>query len=516
MSHPLPGQTPLLSTKLLTCSLLVLALTGCSSLTPTPLTNDEIRAVSAADNERMRLQNETLQGPLTLEEAIARALRYNLERRARSMEEAVARGLFDVGQFDMLPRVVASAGYQQRDKFLISRSTDSVTGAPSLANPYISTDKSASTHDLAFTWSLLDFGQSYYASKQNADRVLIAAERKRKAQHTLIQDVTTAFWRAASAQKLKNEVEETIRVAEEALVDSRQAESERLRNPLDALRYQRQLLENLRLLEAVNQELSTARIELAALANIPFTVKLEIVEPTDAPNTKWLELPVERMEEVAILQNADLRESIYNARIAREETRRAMLKLFPGLSFTYASKSSNDSYLINQHWNESGIQLSFNLLGILSAPAQMRLADAGVAVADQRRMTTQMAVLTQLHIARLQYGNAYRQYERADAIAKADSAIAEQMTMREQVQLQTKLDRVANQTSSILSQLRRYQALAQVHAAASKLQATLGLEPAAQDDPQAPLTTLTQSVAQSLQRWSSGELPTVKPAAQEK
>ena len=39
--------------------------------------------------------------------------------------------------------------------------------------------------------------------------------------------------------------------------------------PLEALRYQRQLLENLRLLESINQELASAQVDLAALINAP-------------------------------------------------------------------------------------------------------------------------------------------------------------------------------------------------------------------------------------------------------
>lgn len=486
--------------------LAALLLSGCASLTPHPLTAPEIAATSSADREQARKDIPPLQGPLSLEEAVARAIKYNLERRARVMEEAIASGQLDVGNYDMLPKLVASAGYHDRDKDLISRSKDSVTGEPSLAHPYISSDRAATTTDLSFTWSLLDFGQSYYASKQNADRVLIAAERRRKALHILVQDVRTAFWRTVSAQKLHDEVRAAIAGAEDALGDARKAEAERLRSPLDALRYQRQVLENLRLLESIEQELSTARIELASLTNLPLVQNLTVLEPAAPMAAGWLTLPVEQMEQQAIARNADLRESFYNSRIASQETRRALLKLFPGLSFSYGAKSSDDSYLINQHWTEAGAQVSFNLLGLLSGPSQMRLADAGVALADQRRMATQMAVLTQVHIARLQYGNAVHQFERADAIAKVDAGIAEHVAKREQAATLTKLDSVSNQTSSILSQLRRYQALSQVQAAASKLQASLGMEPAIEGGSSMALPQLTAAVADSLRQWDAGQL----------
>ena len=65
------------------------------------------------------------------------------------MEEALAMGQLDLGRYDMLPKLVASAGYQWRDKELITNSRDSVTGLPSLANPYISSDRSHTLTDLA-------------------------------------------------------------------------------------------------------------------------------------------------------------------------------------------------------------------------------------------------------------------------------------------------------------------------------------------------------------------------------
>jgi len=58
------------------------------------------------------------------------------------MEEALAMNQLDTANLDMLPRLVANAGYTWRDQDLITRSVDSVTGLPSLANPYISSERS--------------------------------------------------------------------------------------------------------------------------------------------------------------------------------------------------------------------------------------------------------------------------------------------------------------------------------------------------------------------------------------
>jgi hypothetical protein len=188
-------------------------------------------------------------------------------------------------------------------------------------------------------------------------------------------------------------------------------------------------------------------------------------------------MPVREMEEMAILRNADLREQFYGARIAREEAEKILLRLFPNLSFNANLRYDSDRFLVHHRWNEAATQITFNLLNLLSYPAQKRLAEAGVALADQRRVATQMAVLAQVHVARLQYASAYQQFVRADAIYSVDNRINSIIMAGERAQVQSKLDRVSSNTTTILSQLRRYQALALAHAAASKLQATMGAEP---------------------------------------
>jgi outer membrane protein TolC len=477
-------------------------LSACSTLVPHELTTDKLVPANQADAQALRKDVEPITGPLSMDEAIARALKYNLDRRSKMMEEALALNQLDVSHYDMLPKLVAQAGYATRDNDRISESRDASTGTPSTAH-FISQDKSHTLAELGLTWNLLDYGLGYYNTRQQADRVLIAAERRRKAMHVLMQDVRTAYWRAASAQQLRSQVESTIALAEEALTDSRKVESERLRNPLDALRYQRQLLENLRLLEAIDQELSSAQVELASLINAPIGQPIRIAE-SDVKNIDAgvMNVPVQAMEEAALTQNADLREQHYNARMARDETRKTLARLFPNVSLSYGAKYDSDNYLVNRNWNEAGLQVSFNLFNLLTGPTQLKLADAGVALADQRRMATQLAVLTQVHLARLQLLNARNQFERADAIYTTDLKIADHVRNREVAQAQSKLDSVSNATAAILSLLRRYQALAQVQAAENRLVATIGLEPRIGSTSELKLAELTEQIKQSGVLWT--------------
>jgi outer membrane protein TolC len=456
---------------------------------------------------------EPITHPVTLEEAMARAVKYNLNERARRIEQAIALNVWDAGNYDLLPRVLASAGYRARDNDLTTRSRDSVTGLPSLAHPYISSARESALGDLGASWSVLDFTVSYFNAKQNADRVLIAAEHRRKAMHALCRDVAIAFWRMASAQKLRDDVKATIAAAEGAVAEASEAKSEGLRSPVENLRYQRQILENIRLLSTIEKDFGTARTTLAGLINAPLGSDFAVVEPNIVPNIAILDLPAEQLEEAALLHNADLKEQVYNQRIAREEVHKTLAKLLPNLSLSYDVRYSSDSYLINTQWGEAGLMLSQNLTGLLALPAQRRVAQGGVELAKQRRIALQMALLAEVHIARLELASTYQQLRLADRIWDIDQAIKTNTSDRAAAQTESKLTKVAADTASIVSMLRRYQALAEFNVATSTLQSTLGLEIDLGSVDTLSVEDLAKAIGEWQRTWQSGHLPDIDQPA---
>lgn len=481
------------------CSLVIL-LSGCATLRPSEIDSAGLVSVSAKDRQAAAI-SPPISGPLGLDEAVARALKYNLEQRVSMAEQAVASRQFDISKRELLPQVMATAGYNTRDEDQTRRSVDSVTGGPSNANPFISQERSHLVTELGVTWNLLDFGVGYYNAQQQANRILIAGERRRKVVHTLMQDVQSAFWRAYSAQLLRGEIVSTIIIAEKAVEDARIAEREKIRAPLDSLRFQRQLLENLRTLEALDQELSTAKLDLARLINVPMTTEFSLAEPAVEFPDDVLKIPVEQLEDLAITGNADLREQHYNVRNARIEARKAMARLFPRLSFDYGFNYDTDKFLINNSWNDAGINIAFNLLNIANIPFTKRLSAAGVALADQRRVATLMTIISQVHIARQQYDNARRLFLRTDELTDVERRIVDQMSNREAAAVQSQLETVTGKTSLIITLLRRYQALSAAYAAEGRIQATLGLDPGTAQLDQMSLDDLTLAVGRSRTQW---------------
>jgi outer membrane protein TolC len=486
--------------KLLLLTLLIAAgLAGCA-VEPRALTPDERQTNLLAGRSAMVAQQEPVQGAITLEEAMARAIKYNLDHRLKLMEEAVAQRTLDLSRTDLLPKLVMSAGYSGRDNELASSSRDVSTGLQSLV-PSTSTDRERVTGDLSLSWNVLDFGVGYYSARQQADRVLVAQERKRKVVHLLMQQTRQAYWQAAGAQLLEGKIEPVLALARQALDDSRKVEVEKLRSPLDALNYQRQLLDIVRQLEAARDDLAQAKPRLASIMNLEPGQSYKVaVEP--ALNAPRISLPVAKIEEAALLNRPELVEAQYNERIGVLETRRALARLLPGLELSLGGHYDSNSYLVHRKWSDAGLRVSWNLLNVFSADSIRGLAQTQLDVAKQQRLALNMAVLTQVHVSQLEYLGRLKQYELTQQLNTVEQRILHYTRNAASASAQGKLEEVRAATSAMMSELRLYQSYGALQGAYGQVIATIGLDPLPESVPAYDLKTLGAAVRASEQSWT--------------
>ncbi|MBF0181525.1 MAG: TolC family protein [Magnetococcales bacterium] len=471
---------------------------GCA-VRPQPLETTELQQQLQGDRAAMFAQNDQPDHPLTLPEAIARAMRFNLEQRVKALEELQAKKQISVSSLDMFPKLLASGGYTNRSNEGASTSNSSLVPSSSL-------DRDRNTADLTFSWNILDLGVSYFNARQEANRFLIARERQRKIVRQLVQEVRGKFWRAAAAEELRQDIQETLTRAENALQNARQSEQEAVRNPMEALQYQQNLFDQISQLEGIAQELETARVELASIINLPPGAPLTLELPKDGQiRTPSWSMPMERMEETALLLNADLRESVLQTRIAVTETYKAVAKLLPGVSFNLGSQYDSNSYLVEHAWQEASARVSFNIFNLLTGPSQISLAHSGLDVANARRLAVRMAVLTQLHLANHQFAFAKHNFRRLTMRHDVSQRISQQTANRQQQDAGSILELVVAQTREIVDRARTYLALAEMHNALGRLQATLGLDMDPGEPSTMDLPALTAKIASSLELMSTGE-----------
>lgn len=449
-------------------------LTGCA-VTPQPITQEERSINLKLDRNLMYVNQPPVEDGLTLEEAIERTLKYNLEHRLKLMEQALALGQIDLARYDMLPKLIASAGYFSRNNELVTDSIDVDTRRVVLGNT-TSMEKQRATADLNFTWNALDFGVSYFQAKQQADRSLIMAERKRKTTHTLMQQLRHSYWLAVGAQALEGRVEPLLRDVNQALRDAERVEQEKLRPPLETLNYRKAMLDIVRQLEAMRDELSQAKPRLAALMNLAPGTPFRLAAPGE------LKLPtvsrtLPEMEEMALMQRPELVEADLQERISVAETKKALVRMLPGIELFAGSHYDSNRYLHNQNWADAGMRVTWNLFNIISGPRQRELAETQVEINRMQRLAMNMAVLTQVHVAWQEYSGRQRQYQLAQAMSEIDQKIHEHTRAAAQNDAQSRLNEIRSGVSALMAEYRRYQNYAALQSTYGQLIASLGEDP---------------------------------------
>ena len=478
---------------------------GCA-VTPKPLSKATIGKAIELDKGRMYADQVPVEEALSLGDVMARAMRYNQDYRTQRMNEALAHGQFEIAKYDMLPSLAAEAGYLSRSNVSASRSVSIFTGNETVA-PSSSQDRNREIADLRFSWNILDFGVSYFQAKQEADRFLISDSNRKKVALSLMQQALVAYWNALAAQKLEQPVEQALSDARAALADiSRGLEAKIYRKPLEALTLKRQLLESINQLETLQQSMQSAKIVLAHLINLPKNEDLVLKEFNAASEFDINSVTEDVLEMTALSNSSDLAEQIYNVRIEKLETRKAIMRLLPGIEFGYGSSYDSNSFLHNNHWGEASLRVSWNLLKLASTQQTLENADLREAAAEQRRLAVSMAVITQLNLALQQMGNTVRQQDRARELKEIDDQIS-RYTSGSTAGSTSIVEKVQSQVSALGTHMAYLKSISESQEAKGALFLALGLSPIPEQHNLMTLPHLAHEIEQRLIAWHNGDIP---------
>ncbi|PAU55588.1 TolC family protein [Pseudomonas sp. PICF141] len=491
------------SQKLFGASLLALAISGCA-VTSEPIERSVSQQRAKSDLQNMYKGQEPLSGPLTLHQAMARAVKYNLEGRLKIMEEALAKRQLDLASFDMLPRMALDAGYVGRNNVSASSSQSVETGAQSL-EPSTSQDRDREVADLTMVWNVLDFGVSYISAKQQGDQRLIVQERRRKVINTIVQDVRSAYWRAMAAERLLKQIDSLMARVETARTNSQSMSEQRIGDPIQALGYQRSLIEATRQLEEQRRALSLAKTELATLINLPLSTHLTLATQDDYVIPE-LKVDLASLEQEALTSRPELREQDYQTRISAAETRKAMLRLLPGLEFAAGGHYDSNSFLVEQGWADYGVKVTWNLFNVISAPAAIDVAKAGEEVAAARRQAMSIAILAQLYVANANYREAMRQFKTNQQLSDIDGQIVGQLRNRHQAAGLGELDLIQGELNTLQADLRRDLSYADLRNAYGQIFASAGLDPLPDEVQSTEVQSIATALANREEAWAAGNI----------
>jgi outer membrane protein TolC len=487
--------------RLLPIAALLLTLGGCAVM-PESVSDADRQNRVQQDLQTLFKDVEPVAGEVTVHEAFARALKYNYDYRLRAMEQSMASAQADLSKFDLLPRLTVSAGYDSRSNDAGSRSIDLSTGVENRVFTG-GQERNRNTANAVLAWNVLDFGVSYVRAQQQATQVLIAEERKRKVVQNISQDVRQAFWRAYGAQQALPKLDALMVRVREALGRSEKLEKERLMPPLQALAFQRSLLDLHQQIVARRQDLILAQTELAALMNVRPGTAIKLASSgleKDALNLQPLN-DLDAMDLAALKNRPELREEDYRKKISVLEARRAMLSLLPGIELNLSTNHDSNKFLFHNNWSEASSTISFNLLRAFSYPAQKRAAEAQAQVDDTRRVALGMAVLTQVRIAARRYQEAQEDYTLAVQASEIDARIEKNTRASAKASAESEMEVLRSEVKAALSEMQRYAALASLQTAYARVANSVGADLIPEVPKTADLKTFTQQLADADTTW---------------
>ncbi|MDL9999411.1 TolC family protein [Variovorax sp. J22P240] len=481
-----------------------LLLSACGSMEPTPYTQDELRKRVSDDKVRMYADQEPVTLPITFYEAAARALKYNLDYRLKLMESALATDLRDVASYEMLPRLVASAGY-------VGRNNDSGGTSIGIEDRQVSLRASTSEErdrnlaGLGLSWNLLDFGVAYYRTQQRADQILMANERRRKVAQNVLQDVRNAYWRALGAQRLLPEVDGLLARTHKALAAAREAETKGLLPRQDVLAYQRALIDSVYLLTVRRQDLEFAQAELAALISLPPGSKMVLADMAE-PSMPAVTKDIDRLEQLSLENRPEVMEEWYRMRVDDYDLKVAKAQLWPNVGITLDSLYDSNKFLYNNSWNVIGVQVSFNLLKLLQMPSLNSAQANQTRTAEARRVALSMAVLTQVRVGYLRYQLARQEVEFADESLRVDRRLLEYAQSARTASVGTELELIRAEGRYLLSRYQREAAYASAQAAQGRLYNSVGFDVLPEAIDKSDIPSLAKDIEKKVQEHEQRSL----------
>jgi len=429
--------------------------------------------------EKIKKDNKSWEENLDIDlyTAIALAIKNNKELKIKLLETAMANRQLDKVRFEMLPSFAANAGYSGSEKYNATASATVPTTdlAGSIGSSYsTSRERDVNSQDIGFTWNALDFGLSYIRAGQDSNRYLISDEMERKAEHNITSDVIRAYWNTLSADKLIKKYDPLLIEVDKALNDSQKIEELLLTKPMDALLYQKELLDIQRALQTQKEMFIDSRIQLATLMGLLPNQKFKVVE-TESPLT-ILDMSIKGMEEYALIHRPELKKSHYDEAISMQETKAGMASLLPGLNFNAAWTHSSNDHLMNKTNLEYGSVMGANLLNVFMYPKIKKINQTNTEIIKEKRLALSMAVLSQVHLANIDYSLALEEYDTAERYYEVSRKITEQIKNAQKIAKFGKLELIREQASLLVAELRHDLAYTKLQYAVGKIYTSVGID----------------------------------------
>lgn len=430
---------------------------------PKPFSNSDVTTFSTELLAKTAELSEPITGQIDVYDAIARAIKYNADIKAGELEVTVENAKLRAQNASLLPDIVADSSYYGRGQKNASYST--------LSPSY------GASSDLAISWNILDFGLSYVRAVQAGDKALYRGEDYRKAVSKVAADTRAAYWRAVAAHRLTQRIAELQKDIESALAASQAQSKDSRLDPMVALNYGRDLLNEKRELNLLVSGLAGADAQIKQLINVPQSQNLQLkhTHETEAHLSKMAS-PADSVR-VALENRSEVRQLMYQQRITSDEVYASVLQALPGIGLNGGLAGDSLSVLSNGNWVAWGAKAAWSLMNLLRLPVTLDVVETQKDALRQQAVAVAVTIAMQTYISRAQCGMLRVVSKDADTYYNVQQQIERQAKIAAGLGQGSKQALTRERLSTLLAQIRSLLAYADLQNAHGIYQSTLGIDP---------------------------------------
>jgi len=451
--------------------------------------------VKAAPSLEIYKAPEPVNGPVTLEEAMARALKCRLSSEINKITKTLETPSLNIDEYESLSHFAQMAGYED-----FPSPWESKANAPSSLKISSVESQYGLSGEIASMWDILDMGMIYAANSWlPAKKNMVSDIIYKKAAFNIMQKTRYLYYKPASSGRIAGEVNVLLEKARSALKTSRKADG--ILHKKSELDKRKKLIEYTRFLWSLAQKLSQAKTELAVYINLPSGASFKLVTPPwDSPRLPGLRKSPDSLENLALINRA---EPDLEGRIAKGgiyEIRGAILGLRPGLDFDSGLGTGSDTMTYDKSWWEAGLKVAARIYRLYSVPVARQSHKTRQAY--NRQMALNMGVVSQLHLALQRYFLSLEEYN----LSRMDYEVSEKLIVKDMVNksdTRGKADEIGKAVESLIAKIRYHKAFAGLENAGVRIYNSIGVDPLPPEMETTKLSALTGSLIKARARWDS-------------
>lgn len=488
-------------------SLLALTLIACT-VKPEAITPSEHAERAQQDYAKIYDGYVPVDRPIGLSDALARALKYNYDAQLSRAQISLQDQQVDMAMAAMLPRLALNAGYTARNNDPAAQSINERTKQISLDYAF-SEEPTHVTAGPEFTWTVLDFGLSYYQAKQQGYQSYVAVERRRKVIDDIVRKVQDSYWKAAVASAILPRLKPLLVRAQHVLDASREATRRQLAPDMPMLEFQREMTQVVGQLHHIDTDLNDARAQLATLINVPTNAPLALIGQDIDLRQPAVATDTHKLEEIGLYLRPELREEAYKERIDRQDVYKEILKMMPGFGILANFNYDSNKYLYNNTWGSVGVQAGFNVANIIKGPKAISAAKEAVEVSKTRRLALSVAVLSQINLAYQAYATSLDDMQTSREVLDVEQKMSSVSRNARVANSLSEAQLVQRELEEIVAELNYYHNVIQARYSLVNLYISCGVDlvpPTVELD---DLGKMSRELMDPTSPWINGKLPEV-------